>query len=336
MNTELLKQMYCIYSPSGNTKKMRRFLKREITKRGGKFTQDSIGNIFVTKGKSETYPCLASHVDQVSNHTHSKDFRCIESNDIIMGFSDKMREQQGLGADDKNGIFVCLNALERFDIIKVAFFVDEEIGCHGSSKADLSFFDDCRFVIEPDRRGGSDFISSMSGSPVCSDEFSKATGFKNFGYKHEEGTVTDVLTLLENGLGISCLNLSCGYYHAHTDQEVTVVSELENCQNLVFHIIETCTDVYPFNFENAWRANYGDYLWDDSDYDTMEFILSEDANLAFEDVINKYFDNFMSRDMDMLRSIYEDVKAYINYHPEMEIDDDDLKAQYPEYYDKLS
>ena len=247
-----------------------------------------------------------------------------------------MREQQGLGADDKNGIFICLNALEHFDVLKIAFFVDEEIGCQGSSKADLSFFDDCRFVIEPDRRGGSDFISSMSGSPVCSDGFSKATGFKTFGYKHEEGTVTDVLTLLENGLGISCLNLSCGYYHAHTDQEVTVVSELENCQNLVFHIIETCTDVYPFNFENAWRANYGDYLWDDSDYDTMEFILSEDTNLAFEDVINKYFDNFMSRDMDMLRSIYEDVKAYINYHPEIEMDDDDLKAQYPEYYDRFS
>ena len=44
----------------------------------------------------------------------------------------------------------------------------------------------------------------------------------------------------------------------------------------------------------------------------------------------------MSRDMDMLRSIYKDVKAYIDYHPEIEMDDDDLKAQYPEYYDKLS
>ena len=42
--------------------------------------------------------------------------------------------------------------------MKVAFFVSEEIGCVGSRNADMGFFEDARFVIEPDRRGYEDLI----------------------------------------------------------------------------------------------------------------------------------------------------------------------------------
>lgn len=309
MNTDLLKRLYGVFSPSKNTKKMRRFLKREIALRGGMVMQDKAGNLLVTKGIADEYPCLASHYDQVSYHTHPKDFRCIETGDVIMGWSDKLLQQCGLGADDKNGIFICLNALEKFDVLKVAFFVDEEIGCVGSRQADLSFFDNVRFVIEPDRMNGSDFISSMSGVQVCSKDFIKDSGFADYGYKHEMGSVTDALTLLENGLGVSCLNLSCGYYHPHTDQEVTKVSELENCQNLVFHMVEEMPKKYPFEYADPWESYGGSgYFADDSDYDMMDEILMENPDLTFEDVLDIYGTNFVSQDDVHLRQIYEDTK----------------------------
>lgn len=313
MNTDLLKRLYGVFSPSRNTKKMRRFLKKEVALRGGACVQDKAGNLFVTKGIAREYPCLASHYDQVSCHTHPKDFRCIESGDIIMGWSDKLARQCGLGADDKNGIFICLNALERFDALKVAFFVDEEIGCVGSSHADLGFFNDVRFVIEPDRMNGSDFISSMSGVQVCSDEFIKDSDFAEYGYKHEMGSVTDVLTLLESGLEVSCLNLSCGYYHPHTDQEVTRVSELENCQNLVFHMIEKMQRKYPFKYADHWVGYWGrDYFADDSDYDMMDDILTWNPDLELEEVLDIYGTNFASRDEGHLRQIYEDTKDMLD------------------------
>lgn len=314
MNTDLLKRLYGVYSPSRGTRKMRKFLTSQAVLRGGRIRQDKAGNLLVTKGVAEEYPCLASHYDQVANHTHPKDFRCIESGGVIMGWSDKLRRQCGLGADDKNGIFICLNALEKYDIIKVAFFVDEEIGCVGSSQADLPFFDDVRFVIEPDRKGGNDFITSMSGVRVCSEDFVKDCGYADYGYKLEEGSLTDVLTLLENGLKVSCLNLSCGYYHPHTDQEVTAVSELENCQNMVFHMVDTMRKKYPFEYADPW-ADYtaegcyvGSGFWEDDDYDMMDNILLNHENLTFDEVVDGWEMNFHTQDLTRLKEIYNDVR----------------------------
>ena len=257
MNKDLLFQLYAIHSPSGNEKRMRKFLKKYIWANCGevKIEQDEHGNLLCTKGESDTYPCLASHIDQVQDH-HSKDFKVFEYNGDVFAWSAKSHEQQGLGADDKNGIFICLELLKKFDVMKVAFFVGEEVGCKGSRAVDLGFFKDCRFIVEPDRRGGDDLITEMSVGKVCSDDFIAATGYKEFGYALARGTITDVGELVERGVGISCLNLSCGYYDAHTDNEMTILDELENCLALVSNIVENCTDVYPFKYE---PYDYGGY-----------------------------------------------------------------------------
>ena len=257
MNKELLFQLYAIHSKSGNEKKMRRYL-RKLAKACGatSIETDTHGNLLIIKGESDTYPCLAAHMDQVQS-VHSKDFRVVEIEGDVIGWSPKCHERQGLGADDKNGIFICLELLRKFDVMKVAFFVGEETGCIGSSKVDLGFFKDCRFIIQPDRKGSGDLITSMFCGDVCSEKFCEAIGYKEYGYKQDIGTVTDVGELVERGVGISCLNLSCGYYEAHSDVEYTVLSELENCMDFVEHIVATCTDVYPF--EGGYGDLYGSY-----------------------------------------------------------------------------
>ena len=267
MNKELLFQLYSIHSESGREKKMRRFLRKKAFECGATSVEtDSHGNLLIVKGESETYPCLAAHMDQVQDR-HSKDFRCVQIGDDVIGWSPKSHEQQGLGADDKNGLFICLELLRKFDAIKVAFFVGEEVGCKGSSKVDLGFFKDCRFIVEPDRKGSSDLITSMFCGEVCSEDFQKAIGYKEYGYKPAVGSITDVGELVERGVGISCLNLSCGYYHAHSDEEITILSDLENCMDFVEHIVETCKEVYPF--EGGYGGygkgfgRYGHYYLDD-------------------------------------------------------------------------
>ena len=67
--------------------------------------------------------------------------------------------------------------------------------------------------------------------------------------------MTDVLELKERGIGVSCINLSCGYYEPHTDEEFTVKKDLLNCLRLVEHIIENCLSVYPH--ENLDTGYYG-------------------------------------------------------------------------------
>lgn len=258
MNKELLFHLYEIHSPSGSEKQMRRFVRKQAYACGATSVEtDKFGNLLVVKGESETYPCLAAHLDQVQRN-HSRDFRVVEIDGDVLGWSPKCHEQQGLGADDKNGIFICLEMLRKFDALKCVFFVQEETGGHGSDNVSLDFFKDCRFVIEPDRKGCSDLITSMCCGNVCSEDFQNAIGYQQYNYRFDRGTFTDVANLVERGVGISCLNLSCGYYSAHTDHEITVLAHLQNCMDFVEHIIETCTDVYPFVYE-APTYSYGKY-----------------------------------------------------------------------------
>ena len=268
---KLLKQLYEIHSPSGNEKKMRKFLKEWIKNNvpGATFTVDAMGNLYVCKGESDTYPCIVSHIDQVQK-THSKDFQAVETKDIIFGFSLSNVQQEGLGADDKNGIWIALKCLQKFDILKCAFFVQEEVGCRGSNKADMTFFSDCRFVLQCDRKGGNDLIYNINGfTELCSKEFLSAIGYQEFGYKLEIGMMTDVEALKDNGLAVSALNMSCGYYRPHTDEEYTKKSELQNCLKFVEHIIETCTAVYPHENQSGW--GYGRYMIDDTGDDLYDW-----------------------------------------------------------------
>ncbi len=282
---KLLKELYKIYSPSGGEKRLRRYIvsyvKRNIPE--ATYSIDRSGNLFITKGVSESYPCIVAHLDQVQE-VHSKDFKAIETNDIIFGYSAKNRRQEGLGADDKNGIWIALKCLERCEVLKVALFVQEEVGCVGSSRANLDFFDDCRFVIGCDRKGHSDLITNISWTNLCSDEFIHDIDPMRFGYQERDGFITDVGELKGRGLAISCINLSCGYYEPHTDYEFTVKADILNCLNFVEHIIETCTKVYPHN--DIGYLDFGESAY----YGNMGLSEIEELNFLAQEILEEYPD----------------------------------------------
>jgi len=320
---KLLKRLYSIHSKSGKEQKMIKFLlwwiKTNIP--GAKVELDKkIGNIYITKGVSDTYPCVVAHIDQVQD-VHSRDFKAIETQDIIFGWSPKKREFQGCGADDKNGVWVALKLLQKYNCMKVAFFVGEEIGCIGSSKADMDFFTDCRFVLECDRRGCNDLVTSICATELCSTEFIAATDFEQFGYHLEDGAMTDVLSLKENGLSVSCVNMSCGYYNPHTSHEFTVKKDLLNCLAFVEHIIENATGVYPHQYEYAGYGYSGFdefyYSWYDDIYELLQLhpdITIDQLESAFQDYMPKMDRHDLEMTVDMIRQDLE--------YAELEKDDD--------------
>lgn len=294
---ELLKQLFSIHSKSGKEGKIRKFIWNWVrqTVPDAKIECDKPGNLYITKGKSTTYPCIVAHMDQVQEK-HSRDFIAYEAEDIIIGFSPKSKEQQGLGADDKCGLWIGLKCLQKFDCLKLAFFVGEEVGCKGSGKANMAFFDDCRFVIEPDRRGQDDLITQIGWTPLCSEEFLKDIGFKKFGYKETEGMMTDIEALKDNGLMLSCINVSCGYYKPHTNEEFVYKPALLNCLAFVEHIIKTCTKVYPHIDNTAYyeRQNYYGDIYDDY-YSEIYDMLTNDPTLSFGE-IEAMFTEWYGRD----------------------------------------
>lgn len=278
---ELLRELYKISSPSRGEKKMKKFVKKWIKDNvpEAMVSNDNAGNLYVVKGNAETYPCIVAHLDQVQD-PHEKDFCCYVVDGKVFGFCPSKVELRGLGADDKNGIWVALKCLQKYDAMKCAFFVGEEIGCVGSSKADIDFFRHCRWVVQCDRKNGSDLITDAGWTELCSRDFVVALseGMEKYGYKETDGLMTDVMTLKESGLDVSCVNMSCGYYRPHTEEEYTDLAELQNCLEFVEWIVENVTDVYPHEYEpKSWKSyggyggygksygGYGKYDWYDDD-----------------------------------------------------------------------
>ena len=150
----------------------------------------------------------------------------------------------GIGADDKNGVWIVLQLLKCVDVMKAALFVSEEknpAGWHGSNACDLSFFDDVCYVLECDRKGAGDFVTYCYKRELrlCDDDFIPQEILLEYGYAPVEGGITDVVHLKERGLSIPCCNLSCGYYNAHKTEEFTQMSELKNSLEFVKAIVET-------------------------------------------------------------------------------------------------
>lgn len=318
---ELLKQLYKIYSPSNGEKKMRKFLNKWINRNIDNVNTfvDSSGNLLVVKGCAEDYPCIVAHMDQVQKN-HSKDFTTIDSRDCIMGFSMKNHRQEGLGADDKNGIWIALKCLQRFDNVKCAFFVGEEIGCVGSQAVDMKFFEDCRFVLQCDRRGNNDLITNI-WSCMCSDEFLNDINYEKYGYKQSNGLMTDVATLRERGLDVCALNMSCGYYEPHTDIEFTIKSELLNCLDFVCNIIENCKKRYEYKECEYLYSKYYESTAYFDEYEEMEYIIEEYMRYDPYTTPDMFYDTYKESFPSLTKQDYYDIFDSVSCYSDSYYDD---------------
>ena len=79
----------------------------------------------------------------------------------------------GIGGDNKCGVFACLELLKELPNLKVAFFVSEETGCHGSRAADEKFFSNVGYCIQFDAPGNSMVSEFCMGVQL----FDKSTEF---------------------------------------------------------------------------------------------------------------------------------------------------------------
>lgn len=118
---QLLKELYAINSKSGNEKEIKDFILSYVSEMDLKIksTEDEKGNLFFIKGKTNSYPCVVAHLDEVHLPSVRK---IIDTHPILCAVNEK-GERVGIGADDKNGIWIALNLLKEVENIKVVFFV---------------------------------------------------------------------------------------------------------------------------------------------------------------------------------------------------------------------
>ena len=241
IDVKLLFKVLGINTSSYKDGKILAFLIKWLNEHNFTYTRDTFGNLYVQKGKPEPgfyYPCIVSHVDTVHDWKNEEYVQIKQSEEVLYAWDNLVKQQVGIGGDDLCGVFICLEALKTLPIVKVAFFRQEEIGCLGSEAADLNFFKDCGYIIQPDRLGNDDFSIEMAGLKVASQEF-KATVkpvLEKFDYSFAKTSTTDVRTLVKRGVGISVTNISSGYYRPHTSTEVVNIDDVNTAFNLVLEL----------------------------------------------------------------------------------------------------
>lgn len=266
-----LKTVLSIQSYSWDQYRMFSFLIRHLSKLQNVDYYTYNGCIYVTKGEGN-YPCIVAHMDTV--HEIVEDLHPIEFNGNITGFNRVTMKQTGIGGDDKVGIYIALQCLEKFENIKLVFFRDEEVGCEGSQFPDMDFFKDVNYILQCDRRGNSGFVTEASGVKLSSNEFQTDITpiIRQYGYSFVNGAMTDVMELRYQGINISMANIECGYYNPHQYNEYVNIGDVEICKYLVFDIFETLKkryDVEPHK-KQTYKKFFSHKKYDDWDYPFLE------------------------------------------------------------------
>lgn len=192
---------------------------------------------------------------------------------------------QGIGGDDRCGIYIILQIIKTHKC-SVLFCEDEEKRGIGSGKfcknTDLvKEISKLKYLIELDRMNNKDAVFYK-----CENEDFIDFIEKNTGYKTSWGTFSDISNLSPKS-GVASVNLSCGYYNAHTTSEYVVVEEMMNTIEVVKKLLDVeCTQFdyieYYYGFynnvhNNSYGNTYGNSIYGRSTYD------------ADEDFYNQYY-----------------------------------------------
>lgn len=179
--------------------------------------------------------CLVAHMDTV-HKTLPAEIYFDRKSDVIWS-------PQGLGADDRAGVFAILTILQNGLRPHVIFTTDEEKGGIGAYHLTTDYpkcpFEDIRYFIELDRCGFEDCVFYE-----CDNE-SFTEYVESFGFVTDIGSFTDICEFSETW-EVAGVNLSVGYFHEHTFSEMLKSSILLNTIEKVIEMLSEEIDNIPF------------------------------------------------------------------------------------------
>lgn len=139
---------------------------------------------------------------------------------------------EGIGGDDRCGVYLIMRLLENGYRPHVLFLEDEEKGCVGAEKCvDIIKAPKVKFIIEIDRRGKDDCVFYDCFNVDFMEYIS------NFEFKEAEGTFSDIC-VLSKAWDIASVNLSSGYYNEHTKYEYINLVDMINTYKRVAKILD--------------------------------------------------------------------------------------------------
>jgi hypothetical protein len=304
------------------------------------FKMDTKGNLYLTKGtleEGEFYPCVTSHMDTVQDkakpfilagadlplktriktNTKTK----VETHEVYV-------ENQGIGADDKTGVFICLSIMSKVDKLKAAFFVEEEVGMKGSELLDKSFFDDVAYVIGWDSPDLNRAAWRCNGVILFTRDFYEngikpvveRWGMSDKSFNSEP--FTDVVEI-RSQTDVVCCNFGNGGYYAHTTSEYIVVEHVDHAVGMGVDLVKSLGNKKKYKIERStqsYKANlnedekYITKLFGGWYYDYSSSNVNKSNNLNVNNQTKNTTNNVPSSELDdkVFKYVIDTYDAYIN------------------------
>lgn len=192
--------------------------------------------------KGDVPVLLVAHMDTVHKE------QCTS----IIKDGEKLSSPQGIGGDDRCGVFIIANLVKKHHC-SVLLLEDEEIGTVGArkfAKTDYIKSLDVNFMIEFDRKGNNDAVFYS-----CDNEEFTNHVLDNTGYKLAYGSFTDISVLMPESK-LCGVNLSCGYYNPHTVNEYVNYDEMMDTISAA-QILITAECEKPFEYvAKTYQSSY--------------------------------------------------------------------------------
>lgn len=168
--------------------------------------------------KGDVPVLLTAHMDTVHKEL-IKDFYIFSVDDE----GTYITSPEGIGGDDRCGIYMITSLVANGYRPWILFCEDEEVGGVGSNKFvrsdNVKLIKDLKFFIELDRANADDAVFYDCGNK----DFKK--WIEKFDFKNAYGSFSDI-SHLSPATDTASVNLSCGYYKAHTTDEYVVWEEM--------------------------------------------------------------------------------------------------------------
>ena len=192
---------------------------------------------------------LVAHLDTV-HHDNCAVICYSEDKNILMS-------PQGIGGDDRCGVYGIIKAYENAKVKPwLLFTCDEEIGGVGARQFanDLPMKDkleEVNIIVELDRKGKNDAVYYDCDCLELEDYITSK------GFKTQYGSYSDICDVAP-ALGVAAVNLSSGYYNAHTQHEHINRKQLEKTIEKVIEIVNESPNLPRFEYLESYR-NYSSY-----------------------------------------------------------------------------
>lgn len=265
------------------------------------------GKYILVKGEAPVM--LVAHLDTV--HKQPVTTICIsEDRNILMS-------PQGIGGDDRCGVYaLCSVYKEAKRKPWLLFTCDEEVGCIGAVDFARDYAKDrlpdelsqLKMLIEVDRKGNNDAVYYE----CCNIDFEEYISSK--GFITAQGSVSDI-SFIAPELGVAAVNLSSGYYNAHTSHEYIDLASLDATIVKIREIVEESTseEIPRFIYESMCDWHY--WYYGCSEHYSREQNIFSRLNKKQKAIYNELLDRYDEDELNMyiadygaevLKEIYEE------------------------------